>query len=121
MPFARAKLTTSTRGRRADGTPLLRSFVYAFADWRVRLPSVKRCGYLSRQATMRRPFHGPRQRPQRVSQMRCQARTQRDHSMPYPIEVHPNVRAIASSKIREVANAGLGKRDVLPFWFGEPD
>src|SRR5690606_39029412 len=32
-----------------------------------------------------------------------------------------NVRAIASSLIREVANAGLGKRDVLPFWFGEPD
>jgi aspartate/methionine/tyrosine aminotransferase len=40
---------------------------------------------------------------------------------PYPIEAHANVRAIASSKIREVANAGLGKRDVLPFWFGEPD
>src|SRR5262245_25084564 len=39
----------------------------------------------------------------------------------YPIEAHANVRAIASSKIREVANAGLGKRDVLPFWFGEPD
>lgn len=37
------------------------------------------------------------------------------------IEAHPNVRAIASSLIREVANAGLGKRDVLPFWFGEPD
>jgi aspartate/methionine/tyrosine aminotransferase len=40
---------------------------------------------------------------------------------PYPIEADANVRAIASSKIREVANAGLGKRDVLPFWFGEPD
>jgi aspartate/methionine/tyrosine aminotransferase len=39
----------------------------------------------------------------------------------YPIEAHANVRAIASSLIREVANAGLGKRDVLPFWFGEPD
>ena len=39
----------------------------------------------------------------------------------YPIEAHANVRAIASSKIREVANAALGKRDVLPFWFGEPD
>ncbi len=40
---------------------------------------------------------------------------------PHPIEAHPNVRAIQSSLIREVANAGLGKRDVLPFWFGEPD
>ncbi|RPI46794.1 MAG: pyridoxal phosphate-dependent aminotransferase [Betaproteobacteria bacterium] len=39
----------------------------------------------------------------------------------YPVEAHANVRAIASSLIREVANAGLGKRDVLPFWFGEPD
>ena len=39
----------------------------------------------------------------------------------HPIEAHANVRAIASSKIREVANAGLGRRDVLPFWFGEPD
>jgi aspartate/methionine/tyrosine aminotransferase len=39
----------------------------------------------------------------------------------HPIEAHANVRAIASSLIREVANAGLGKRDVLPFWFGEPD
>lgn len=39
----------------------------------------------------------------------------------HPIEAHPNVQAIQSSLIREVANAGLGKRDVLPFWFGEPD
>jgi aspartate/methionine/tyrosine aminotransferase len=39
----------------------------------------------------------------------------------FPVEAHGNVRAIASSLIREVANAGLGKRDVLPFWFGEPD
>ena len=39
----------------------------------------------------------------------------------YPIEAHANVRAIVSSKIREIANAGLGKADVLPFWFGEPD
>jgi aspartate/methionine/tyrosine aminotransferase len=39
----------------------------------------------------------------------------------FPVEAHGNVRAIASSLIREVANAGLGRRDVLPFWFGEPD
>ena len=28
---------------------------------------------------------------------------------------------LPGSKIREVANAGLGRRDVLPFWFGESD
>jgi aspartate/methionine/tyrosine aminotransferase len=32
-----------------------------------------------------------------------------------------NVRALRSSQIREVANAGLGVPDVLPFWFGESD
>ncbi|QVQ27741.1 pyridoxal phosphate-dependent aminotransferase [Achromobacter deleyi] len=31
------------------------------------------------------------------------------------------VRTLRSSQIREVANAGLGRADVLPFWFGEPD
>lgn len=31
------------------------------------------------------------------------------------------VRALRSSQIREVANAGFGNRDVLPFWFGESD
>lgn len=31
------------------------------------------------------------------------------------------VQALRSSKIREVANAGMGRSDVLPFWFGEPD
>ena len=28
---------------------------------------------------------------------------------------------LPGSKIREVANAGLGREDVLPFWFGESD
>ncbi len=28
---------------------------------------------------------------------------------------------LEASKIREVANAGLGRTDVLPFWFGESD
>lgn len=32
-----------------------------------------------------------------------------------------SVRTLRSSQIREVANAGLGRKDVLPFWFGEPD
>lgn len=31
------------------------------------------------------------------------------------------VRELRQSKIREVANAGMGRDDVLPFWFGEPD
>jgi aspartate/methionine/tyrosine aminotransferase len=31
------------------------------------------------------------------------------------------VRALVASQIREVANAGLGDPDILPFWFGEPD
>jgi aspartate/methionine/tyrosine aminotransferase len=31
------------------------------------------------------------------------------------------VRALSQSKIREVANAGMGREGVLPFWFGEPD
>ncbi|MDQ7977888.1 pyridoxal phosphate-dependent aminotransferase [Paraburkholderia sp. SARCC-3016] len=31
------------------------------------------------------------------------------------------VRALRPSQIREVANAGLGFADVLPFWFGESD
>lgn len=31
------------------------------------------------------------------------------------------VNALSASKIREVANAGIGCDDVLPFWFGEPD
>ena len=29
--------------------------------------------------------------------------------------------ALPGSKIREVANAGLGRSDVLAFWFGESD
>src|SRR5688500_20278977 len=31
------------------------------------------------------------------------------------------VLRLRGSKIREVANASLGKSDVLAFWFGEPD
>jgi len=33
----------------------------------------------------------------------------------------PGVKALRSSKIRAVANAGMGKEDVIAFWFGEPD
>ena len=31
------------------------------------------------------------------------------------------IKNLQESKIREVANAGLGRADVLPFWFGESD
>jgi aspartate/methionine/tyrosine aminotransferase len=31
------------------------------------------------------------------------------------------VQSLGASRIREVANAGMGRADVLPFWFGEPD
>ena len=31
------------------------------------------------------------------------------------------IQALRASRIREVANAGMGRADVLPFWFGEPD
>ena len=31
------------------------------------------------------------------------------------------IRSLAGSRIREVANAAIGRADVLPFWFGEPD
>ena len=31
------------------------------------------------------------------------------------------MRGLRASKIREVANAGLARKDVLAFWFGEPD
>jgi aspartate/methionine/tyrosine aminotransferase len=33
----------------------------------------------------------------------------------------PVVQTLGASRIREVANAGMGRDDVLPFWFGEPD
>lgn len=31
------------------------------------------------------------------------------------------IQSLGASRIREVANAGMGRTDVLPFWFGEPD
>jgi aspartate/methionine/tyrosine aminotransferase len=37
------------------------------------------------------------------------------------LSARPEVLALRSSQIREVANAGFGKADVLPFWFGESD
>ena len=35
--------------------------------------------------------------------------------------MRPTIAQLPGSKIRDVANAGLGRSDVLPFWFGESD
>ena len=35
--------------------------------------------------------------------------------------MRPVIQSLPGSKIREVANAGLGRDDVLAFWFGESD
>lgn len=35
--------------------------------------------------------------------------------------MRPEIETLAGSRIREVANAGLGRSDVLAFWFGESD
>ncbi len=39
----------------------------------------------------------------------------------FSLNARAEVVALRNSKIREVANAGIGLADVLPFWFGEPD
>jgi aspartate/methionine/tyrosine aminotransferase len=38
-----------------------------------------------------------------------------------PPRARDAVRELRASNIREVANAGIGRNDVLAFWFGEPD
>jgi aspartate/methionine/tyrosine aminotransferase len=40
---------------------------------------------------------------------------------PSTVSLSPRVAGLPGSKIREVANAGLGRGDVLAFWFGESD
>jgi len=40
---------------------------------------------------------------------------------PHPAIARPQVLSLRGSKIREVANAAMGRPDVLPFWFGESD
>jgi len=39
----------------------------------------------------------------------------------FPLVARDAVRALRASRIREVANTGMGRPDVLAFWFGEPD
>ena len=41
---------------------------------------------------------------------------------PGPVEgLRTAIQRLASSQIREVANAGIGRDDLIPLWFGEPD
>jgi aspartate/methionine/tyrosine aminotransferase len=42
-------------------------------------------------------------------------------SLAHPPTARPAIRALAASKIREIANAGMEDPEVLAFWFGEPD
>ncbi len=35
--------------------------------------------------------------------------------------IRPTIEALSASRIREVANAGIGRTDILKFWFGEGD
>ena len=39
----------------------------------------------------------------------------------HPALARDAVRALAASRIREVANAAMGRSDTAAFWFGEPD
>lgn len=39
----------------------------------------------------------------------------------FPLAARDAVRMLRASRIREVANVGMGRPDVLAFWFGEPD
>jgi aspartate/methionine/tyrosine aminotransferase len=43
------------------------------------------------------------------------------HPHHYSLEPRSAIQSLGASRIREVANAGMGRMDVLPFWFGEPD
>jgi aspartate/methionine/tyrosine aminotransferase len=38
-----------------------------------------------------------------------------------PLSAREAVRSLAASKIRELYNEGIGRRDILAFWVGEPD
>ena len=42
-------------------------------------------------------------------------------SAAYSATARRAVQSLVASQIREVANAGMGDADILPFWFGEPD
>ncbi|MEX2239143.1 MAG: pyridoxal phosphate-dependent aminotransferase [Burkholderiales bacterium] len=40
---------------------------------------------------------------------------------PHPIAARAAVRNLTASKIRELFNAGIGRKDIVAFWVGEPD
>ena len=42
-------------------------------------------------------------------------------STPHAVQARASIRGLAGSLIREVADSGMGRTDVLPFWFGESD
>jgi aspartate/methionine/tyrosine aminotransferase len=35
--------------------------------------------------------------------------------------LRPTIAGLPTSKIREIAHAGMGRADIIPLWFGEPD
>ena len=35
--------------------------------------------------------------------------------------LRPRIAGLPASKIREVSDAGMGRADLIPLWFGEPD
>lgn len=39
----------------------------------------------------------------------------------FPAVARPVIQDLSASLIREVANAGMGRTDIVPFWFGESD
>ena len=41
--------------------------------------------------------------------------------MSLPPLIRPAIAAMPDSRIRAVANAGIGRDDIIPLWFGEPD
>jgi len=50
------------------------------------------------------------------------SRFMKSESPPFPaVAARAAVRALTASKIRELYNEGIGKKDVLAFWVGEPD
>ena len=40
---------------------------------------------------------------------------------PDPVRARAAVHALTASKIRELFNAGIGRKDIVAFWVGEPD
>lgn len=42
-------------------------------------------------------------------------------AQPFPAVPREAIRDLSGSLIREVANAGMGRSDILPFWFGKSD